>query len=199
MPTNSRGSGGRTSHGCSQQRTCVEARRVQARLGLLRRRRSSRAPRSPRNAGRRDRGWRPPRCRGADGVDVAGAAALGGEAAAGLQRRAHPREKRRRGRGSSGRRRWRTTASTGSGSSSSVRSDDQGLVLRTQHLAHLLRPSRASRRPRSTRPSRQPLDQHRGDAAGAAAGVEHGLVAVRAAAARAPSAAHSSCGTETRW
>ena len=45
---------------------------------------------------------------------------------------------------------------------------------------------------------REQVEQHGGDAAGAAAGVEHGLVARAARAARARSRAISTCGSETR-
>ena len=126
--------------------------RAQALFGLLRRRRSSRARRSPRSAARRARGRRPRRCSRLQARDVAGAAALGGQPAA---RASAPRagwRRARRGRGPSGRRRWRRRRRPARRSSSSSQVGDQRLVLRPQDLAHLLDHRGASRRRRPPGP-----------------------------------------------
>ena len=86
---------------------------------------------------------------------------------------------------------WKTalekTTSTGSSSSQLGQVGDQRLVLGAQHRAHLLDHRRGAV-DRDHAALGQPLDQHRGDAAAAAAGVEHGLVAAPAGAGRGSTA-----------
>ena len=77
----SRGSGGSTGHGCSQVQTSVKPAAAQALRGLLGR------GEVPRSGPAAQRGMVDGVDRGLDVGDVARAAALGGEAAAGLQRR----------------------------------------------------------------------------------------------------------------
>ena len=147
-------------------------------LRLLGARRSSRARDAPRSAARRARAPATSSAIACAARRRCRPAALRRQAATGPQRRAQASKS-----ASWSRIQWKIavekTASTGSASSSSSRSATSSLVRgRRRRSLCLARSSTASRRPRS--PVRgQPLEQQRGDAAAAAAGVEHRLVALQ--------------------
>ena len=128
--------------------------------------------------------------RAEDGLDVARPAALRHERRPGLQSRRAGARTARRGRAPSGRSAVESTASTGSGSSSCARSATWYSTRSVaEPLARLLDHRR--RAVDGDHPAvRQALEQRLGHAAGAAARVEHRLVAAQLeprAARRAPS------------
>ena len=167
----SRGSSGSTRTCCSHARASVKPLRSSRAVGLLRRRERPR----PRPAGQRGLGDRVDRR--LHGRDVAGAAALGDEPAARPQRRVQPLEQpvvvgdpvERRGREDRVDRLVQLELEQVGG---------EHLDARAEPLARL---RHHRRRPvdRDDLAARQALDQRGGHAAGAAAGVEHALVAAQ--------------------
>ena len=102
-----------------------------------------------------------------------------------------------RGPGSSGRPRSRTRRPPARASSSSVRSQTNTSAF-GRSASRAFSTIDAEPSTAITLPSRQALLSSSGDAAAAAARVEHGLVAARAAGGRAPRAPTRTCGVDTR-